>query len=165
MAEVITGFRANFDILASSLRTTARGSSVGAAEFRAAFELGDGTGNNQVNKYWEGSGTIAASGNADLDLVGGLTDQNGNLITFTAVKVIAIVNTSALIATKLICGNTATTLFATTFLWPISKGGVFIWADLASGEPVVTTTGDLLRITNADAVNAATYEAFIAGTV
>jgi hypothetical protein len=60
--------------------------------------------------------------------------------------------------------NTGTTLTTLPWIVPVSAGGLFVAEDFYSGEGVIASTGDLLRMTNADAVNAATYEIVLVGT-
>lgn len=121
-----------------------------------------GTGNLQINNLFADSRTLAASANDDLDLIGVLLNIKSEVISFTAIKGVYVLNTSAAAATKLIIGG-ATGTTAWTVPWQAQIANRFAWEDYYSGEPVVAGTGDVLRITNADAVNAAAYDIVIVG--
>ena len=60
------------------------------------IEFANGVGANKVEQVGIKTGPIAASGSADVDLAGTLTDPGGDTITFTKVKGLLIKNTSAI---------------------------------------------------------------------
>jgi hypothetical protein len=133
-----------------------------------------GTGAGKVNKVFRGQYTIAASGNQQLDLAGGVTDFDGVVMTFTKVREIIVELTNATAASEILVGGgtdgTGTNAFATFFgaashKIRVGNGGVPFHTGRpdASGWDVTAGTGDILRIENADGSNAATVNVFIAG--
>jgi hypothetical protein len=164
MAETVESFRSYMQVVGRILKTTAKGGRFpGEEELSATLALKNGTGNNQINKVWGDRRTIAAGANDDLDMSGGLTDGFEVAFNFTVVKGIYIQNISVLDASKIIVGNTGTTLFTAPFVATIGRNNKFMWEDTWSGEAVVATSGDLFRITNANGAGQAIYEIIIIG--
>lgn len=116
------------------------------------FTWTNGTGANQINKVYENSRSITASSNDDLDLAGGaLTDIEGAVITFTALKSIYIENTSATQTLTVGVGSNpfVGVLGGTTPTMIIPPLGIFhVENPSAAGWPVTAGTGDILRIAN-----------------
>lgn len=114
-----------------------------------------GTGNNQINWYYQKRYTISAGGNQDIDFASGITDKDGAAIVATAIKVLLIKNRSASYAGYLDSSVAAsiTSLFEASTTDKISfkpSGCVFMESPLA-GYAVTATTADVLRIHNSGA--------------
>src|SRR5262245_32188080 len=54
------------------------------------WNVGDGTGANQADRYFADTRPLAASGTEDLDLVGSLTNLRGT-VTFAKLKAILVI--------------------------------------------------------------------------
>jgi hypothetical protein len=133
-----------------------------------AYELalGSGTGVNQINEVWSDDRAIAAGLNDDLDLVGGITsDLTGVALTLTAIKFLWIVNNGLFTTSTLTIEATGGTWLANPWQMSLEQGGQMIWISPRAGDAVVTSTGDVLRVTNADGANAAAYFIALGGTV
>lgn len=132
--------------------------------------LEDGTGANQAKIIWTDKRQIAASGNDDLDLAGGIVDALGNTITMTRLKAIILKALATNVNDVLVGGAAAaqiTTLFgASGDLIRVKPGGVFMLiAPDATGYVITATTADILRITNGAGGTAVDYEITLIGTV
>ncbi len=68
----------------TGLQQTARWGDVALPNISWNFEYG--TGNQQIDKWYLDTRTLAATTYDDLDLAGGVTDFQGNAITFTKIK-------------------------------------------------------------------------------
>jgi len=125
-----------------------------------------GSGAKQISTFYRAARTLAGSANEDLDLAGGLTDDNGATITFTEVKALYIENTSAIdtLTVGAAASNALASLFgATTHTLKIPpKTKLLLWSEDATGYAVVAGTGDLLRITNGSG-GSTIYNILIAG--
>lgn len=109
----------------------------------------EGTGADQLNKFYWGNHDIANGVPLDLDLAGGLTDPLGDVITFTKIKYIRIWNKDA--TNTLLVGagsNPIVSLFgAGGDIIKIPPGGQLeLTAPGATAFAVVATTGDILRL-------------------
>lgn len=125
-----------------------------------------GAAAKQISTFYRAARTLAASTNEDLDLAGGLTDDDGATITLTELKVLYIENTSAV--DTLSVGGAASNALAALFgnvndiLKIPPKGRLLLWTEDATGYAVVATTGDLLRIANSGG-GSTTYNILLAG--
>lgn len=131
--------------------------------------LANGTAASQADRIYLGQHTIAASGTLDLDLAGSLTDVFGSVITFARVKAVLIVPASTSTASGFKVGAAAVNQFygffnAATDAEKVDATGVFFKSRTdATAWPVTAGTGDLLRVTNLDAANAAVLNVAIVG--
>jgi len=128
-----------------------------------------GTGANKANQQWHDLRTLTPSANEELDLSGVLVNAFGVAVTFAKIKAIVIRNTSTDALTVIEVGGAAANAAG---LWfkatnDIEKvegaNGWFAKAAPTTGWTVTAGTGDLLKILNTDAVNAATYDIWILG--
>lgn len=131
--------------------------------------LADGTGADLADQIYHNTGrSLAASANETFDLAGGITDKFGNTLTMATVKLLYIKNTSTNIATTIEVGN-ATNAWAgwtgaATSTITVGPGGMIVLFDpTANAMEVTASTGDILKITNNDGSNAATYDIMIIG--
>ena len=133
-------------------------------------QLLDGTGADQANQAFSDERTLAPSTNEDLDLSGVLTDAFGASIAFTSIKAMVVIADETN-GDNIEIGGATTNGFIS---WAgaaddkvvIPAGGMFvITAPDAAGFAVTAGTADLLRIANADAGGAATYQIVLIGTV
>jgi hypothetical protein len=149
------------------------GSSRNRNQRARAQEYTDGSGADKASKFFVGQYSIAALGNQQLDLAGGLTDYFGASITFTKIREILIELDATSTASELVIGGgtdgAGTNAFA-GFLGDASHkvrcgNGSFFHAGRpdATGFAVTAGTGDILRIENADGANAAAVNVFLVG--
>jgi len=124
----------------------------------------NGTGASKVEQVAQASGSISASGSADIDLAGALSDPGGDTITFTKVKGFLIKNTSASGDGISVGGTFASWLKAAGDEVEVMPGGALLLMNpTADGYAVTPTTGDTMTLTNLDSVNAQTYEVEVIG--
>lgn len=149
----------------------ANGVDLGAADyplnFQAAANLANGTGNGQANQIFTDERTIAASGSENLDLAGGLTDVFGASITFTKIKLIAVLADAANTNTVVV-GGAASNGFATPFgdatdTIGVQPGGFAVLFAPNAGFAVTADTGDLLKVANGGGSTGVTYKVLIVG--
>lgn len=132
------------------------------------FVIGNGTGANQADRMYIDSNTLAASGTANVDLAGSLTDAFGAALTFARIKAVFIGAASG--NTNNVNVTTPGANGAPLFLAAgdgigVRPGGVFAWvAPDAVAVPVTAGTGDLLTFTNSAAGSSVTYEVIIIGS-
>jgi len=132
---------------------------------RYAFtqDFTNGTGANQANKMYAASRTLAGGANETLDLSGSLTDQFGNTLLFTAIKGIKISVLISTTSSSISVGATGSNgwtglLEQTTASIKIKNGYSFsVFGSDAAGMAVTAGTNDLLKVTNNDGTNTATY--------
>jgi hypothetical protein len=155
----------------------------GAPKLEENFTLSDGTGDDQADKIYFTSGTLAASADIDIDLSGSLTDIYGQTVAFVTVKFFMVCNTSdeqdtptdAIIQVGGGDGQDGTNAFDTwiTSDTPgnagseavkITDGGFIIIGSRNDGYAVTAATADLLTIKNLDGSDAASYEVMVIGT-
>lgn len=132
-----------------------------------------GTGAGKADQMWHDQRTLAASGTEDLDLAGALTNSFGGTVTFAKIKAIIILNSSDEQGTptdaSLAVGGAAANQFInwvanSSDIVNIPAGGFLaLCCDDANGFVVTAGTGDLLKILNSDAVDAARFDIFIIG--
>lgn len=141
-----------------------------SSNFSFTSNLTNGVIANTADRLFVNQTTLAAGATLNLDLAGSLTDVFGGLITFVKVKYFYFQLTTDTTASSVTLGghgSAAAPLWfsATTDKVTVRNGGFFsIYAPDVTGYPVVTTTGDLLKIVNNDGSNVATYKIVIVGT-
>jgi hypothetical protein len=153
--------------------TNARDLVTGSAplSYRNRVTLTSGTGAGAADLIFSDTRTIAASGNDDLDLAGGLTDALGNVLTFVKIKGL-VVTAAAGNTNNVLVGGDATSTFLTwvvaepdaVILRPGASFALFAGVADATGYAVTATTGDLLRLTNSAGGTTVTYDIVIIGT-
>jgi hypothetical protein len=132
------------------------------------FTLDNGTGANQADKIYLDTNTLAASGTANVDLAGSLTDMFGAALTFVKIKAMFIAakidNTNDVQVTR--PGTNGVPLFmAAGDGIALQPGSMFAWISPGvNGVAVTAGTGDLLTFTNSGAGTGVTYDVVIVGT-
>lgn len=151
------------------------GNALNSATFSYTKSLASGTAASQVDVLYVAQGTIAASTNLDLDLAASLADMFGHTITFARVKTLYVELTTDTTSTGLWVGGASSNGFANwissagTFgtdqpRVKVRNGGAFfLSAPDATAYAVTAGTGDILRLTNADGSNVATYKLAVTG--
>jgi len=133
-----------------------------------SWVVANGTGANQADLIWHDQRTLALSTSEDLDLAGSLTDAFGATVTFARVKGIVVYAASGN-GDNIQVGGAASNQFInwvanSSDIINVRPGGTFaLIAPDAVAYAVTAGTGDLLRITNADSGDAATYDIYIIG--
>lgn len=145
---------------------------IGTANFTVnetfSQSFANGTGASQANQVWSDTRQIAASGNDDLDLAGGLTNALGTSLTFTSIKGI-FVKAAATNTNNLIIGAEGSAVFGTFFGDDsdtlILPPGTFLGLcnPNADGYVVTATTGDMLRFTNSAGSTVVDYDVIFIG--
>lgn len=134
----------------------------------------DGSGDDQANRVWRSTRSLAASANESIDLYdfgGTERDALGNLFTLAKVKALCIRNTSTTYTSTITIGNASN-----PFVGPFGAGthtitltpgdataGVLLLVN-GTGWTVTDTSAHLLKIANNDGTNAATYEIIVVGS-
>lgn len=136
--------------------------------FAYSKQFANGTGANQADRVIVKNGTIAGGGNTTFDLAGSLTDFFGNVITLVRVKVLYFELTTGTTASDVSLGGDAnpwaTWLGAVTDKVKVRNGGsLCLVAPDAAAYTVTAGTGDILKVTNNDGANVATYKLVIIG--
>lgn len=132
--------------------------------------LADGTLAGQADRMFQGSGTIAASGNVDIDLAGVLTDVFGATITFARIKGL-IVRANPANTNNLVVGGAAATQFAswvgaaanTVIVRPGATLALFAGAADLTAYVTAAGSSDLLRLANSGAGSTVAYELILIG--
>jgi hypothetical protein len=128
----------------------------------------NGTGADQINQVFSDTRTLALSTSESLDLAGGLTNGLGAAVTFTKVKAIIVI-AAAGNGDNIEVGGAASNALVNwvgdaTDVVNVPPGGMFmITAPDATGFAVTASTGDLLKIANADSAASATYTVILLG--
>lgn len=148
--------------------STDLGSKKDSISLEVLLDLLNGTGAEQANATFSDERQIAASGDEDLDLSGGLTDAFGNSIAFTGIKAMLIVADENN-GDDLVIGGASSAGFTSwvggaddTIILP-PGGFMLLGRKDAAGWLVTATTADLLTIANADSVDPATYKIVLVG--
>ena len=133
-----------------------------------SFPLTNGTGANQANQMFSDQRTLGSSGTEDLDMAGTLTNAFGATVTFTKIKAILVVassaNGDAIQVGPASANGLADLMGAAGDYVNVMPGGCFmVVAPDASGYAVTASTGDLLTVTNADGAASATYDIIVIG--
>lgn len=130
-------------------------------------DLQDGTGADFADVVFHSSGrTLSASANETFDLAGGISDKFGNALTMACVKALFIKNSSAVATLEV--GNATNawegwTTTATSTITVGPGGMIALFDPSANAMEVTASTGDILKITNNDGSNSATYDIIIVG--
>jgi hypothetical protein len=156
--------------------TYSNGQSVGAATSQSQLNLNlattSGTSANNADLLYVTSGSITASGSLNIDLAGSVLDFYGNTLTFARVKQFVILLQAATgQATSVLVGNGSNAFVnwcgANTHTVRIragtAGGGFALGTNDSTGYAVTANTGDILKILNEDATNAAAYQISISG--
>lgn len=132
-----------------------------------------GTGADQANKIFVNQYSIAASGNQQLDLAGGVVDYANQTITFTKIKEIYIALTADTTASSILVGGGTDGAGTNALVGYVANASDMIRVGNgrafttgrsdATGFPVTAGTGDILRILNEDGSNVATVNVVIIG--
>lgn len=130
--------------------------------------LASGTAANQADKVFHDQRTLAASATENLDLAGVLTDALGATLTFLRVKGIVVyaaaANTNNVEVGGVVNGLAGWVGDAATDKVIVRPGGLLaVFAPDATAYAVVAGTGDLLRVANAGAGTAVTYDVIVLG--
>ncbi len=144
------------------------GNTTNTSNFSYSAPLTNGSAINQANLLYATSGTLSASASISIDLAGSVSDFFGNVITFTLVKSIFFTLTTDTTATSVLIGNGSTPFInwvgSGAHTVRVRNGGCFfLSAPDATGYAVTAATGDILKITNEDSSNVATYKLAIVG--
>lgn len=138
--------------------------------FTSSTTFSNGTGDDQANRAFVDTRTLAASSSEELDLAGGLTDAFGNTLTFTKVKALIITaadaNTNQVhVGGAASNGITSFCVAANDIMRVMPGGTLAMIAPQNAGYFVVAGTGDLLKIANSAGGTSVTYTIIIIGTV
>lgn len=138
-----------------------------ASSFGASYQSGTGAG--QVDRVYTKTNTLAASGTANIDLAGSVTDPFGNTLTFARIKSIYVkaadANTNNVQVTRP-ASNGVPWLMAAGDGIALRPGAAISWASGiadATGVAVTAGTGDLITFTNSAGTTGVTYTVVITG--
>lgn len=134
-------------IIANHSKTFDLSAPTGTVQLATELALANGTADNQADRVWGDTRSIAAA--EDLDLAGVLVDQFGDTITFAEIVAI-LVFADALNTGNIIVGGAPANAWvgpfgAATHTLAIKPGGLKMFYDPA-GWPVTGGTVDLLRV-------------------
>lgn len=134
----------------------------------AEISLTSGTGTDAVDMEYLAQLTLAASANANYDLVGSLIDAFGGTATFAKVKGIYVfasaANTNSVIFKPAATNGFLGPFGAAAHQITIPPGGSMHLTAPRAGWTVTTGTGDLINIANSGAGSAVTFDLHIIGT-
>jgi hypothetical protein len=138
-------------------------------DFQQRIKLTTGTSAGQADKLFYDARTLAASATEDLDLVGTLTDQFGDLFSPVRIKALAVL-AAAGNSNNVIVGAAAATqwaaLLGTTGTITLRPGAFFCAvageAD-ATGYVCAAGSTDLLKVANSGAGSSVTYSIVVVG--
>ena len=132
--------------------------------------LADGTADDQADKVWHDSRTLAAAASDDLDLTALTHTIFGSTVTisFAKIKAVLIINTSTTTGDDLTVGGAAAQEWTA---WVAAAGdkvrvpadSCLLISNKKTGWTVTNGASDTLRITNAGA-NPVTYKIAVLGT-
>lgn len=114
--------------------------------------------------------TIAASGTLDLDLAGGITDTDGNTITFTRIRAI-IVHARSTNVNAVVFGNAAANqalgpMGAAAHTIAVARGGTMMLCNpSAAAWPITAATADHIQFANGGAGTGVLFDLCIIGDV
>ena len=165
MAKIVTG-----KVGATLSAAFSEAKDVGTVQSTPSLSVNDvftnGSGANKVEAVVYDTGSIAASGSADIDLAGALKDPAGDLVVLTKVKGFLVKNTSTVGDGIIVGGTFASWLGAASDAVKIMPGGSIVVSNpTESGYTVTAGSADVMTLTNLDAVNAQTYEVEVLGEV
>ena len=121
-----------------------------ATDYSSLLVFGNGTGANQANMIWHDQRSVG-TGSEDLDLAGSLVSAFGTTITFTVVKGVLIVastaNSGNVVVSRPASNGLVLFTAASDGLAALKPGGIFLFTDpSAAGLTVTASTGDLLNV-------------------
>lgn len=129
--------------------------------------LTDGRGSDEGNMaYWD-SGSIAAGGNQDFDLVGSLTTAFGDTVNFDRVKGVIVKNTGTAGSNgdiRVVGQTFSSWISAASDYVTVKPGGVMMFFAPGATAYDVSAGSDTLRLTNASGSLTATYQIAVIGT-
>ncbi len=165
----INNFKASLGF--SYINSTTYGTNAEAnGVFSYSESLTNGTGAAKAQKLYASQITIAGGATTSIDLSGSLTDQFGNALVFTKVKIIYIQLDDSVTpqASSISVGGNAAAVAAcfgnANDKVVILAGGIFLLGNnSANGYAVTATTADILDITNLDGSVIATVNVGIVG--
>lgn len=133
-----------------------------------SYTLASGVAADQADKVWSDQVTLAASGTADIDVAGVLTDALGAAATFAKIKAILVIadaaNTNNVNVTRPAANGLPLFIAAGDGI-PVLPGGCFLWiAPGLAGVAVTAGTADLITFTNSAGGTGVTYKIVIVGT-
>ena len=165
MAKIVTG-----KVRATLSAAFSEAKDVGTVQSTPSLSVNDvftnGSGANKVEAVVYDTGSIAASGSADIDLAGALKDPAGDLVVLTKVKGFLVKNTSTVGDGITVGGTFASWLGAAGDAVKIMPGGSIVISNpTAAGYTVTAGSADVMTLTNLDGVNAQTYEVEVLGEV
>ncbi len=137
---------------------------------RPVVSLATGTGDDQADLVYHDRKTgLASAASQNYDLSASLTDVFGDAVVMVNVKMIVIINRSAVQGTPTeavlgVDGNLIVSICGASTDIPVGPGGLFVWASPLDGEAVTNDTADTITITNDDGADAAEFDIFIIGT-
>lgn len=166
-----TSLKANVKINANGTLTNAP-LDVGSSTFNFnetfSHSFANGTASGEANAVWTDKRTIAFGANDDLDLAAVLSDIYGGVLTFTAIKFLAIKanddNANALQFGGDTSANVPGIFGAAADFITIPAGVTFTLLHPTTGYAVTATTADKLRLTNPGGAGSIGYEILIIGT-
>lgn len=171
----LSGLTANFQALLNWLATRSNGDVFAESEFRDAYNVINaftfGSGDNEINEIFVDQRTVSlATPTDDLDLAGFLTNVFGDLIAFTTVKAIAIVNLAATSGENLKVGGKSgngwiAPFGASSSYYDTIYAGSGLWIRTAplSGFTVTSGSSDVLRVSHNGSLGDITYTVIILG--
>lgn len=127
----------------------------------------NGVSANQADLIYETTGTIAASGTANIDLAGVVTNDFGAILTFVTVKAICLQAAAANTNDVVIGAGTNPFIGpwgGTTPTSAVRPGGVILLCSPKVGWTVTPATGDILKLANSGAGTSVSYTLAIVGT-
>ncbi len=154
--------------------TWANSSNTSSFSYSRSFT--NGTTANKCDLIYILQTTLAPSTTLNIDLASGITDIFGNTLLFARVKLIYLKHKTDTTSSGVTIGGHATTALAN---WissadtlandqpkiTVRNGGTFyLCAPDATAYAVTAASADVLKLTNADGTNTATYEMVIAGS-
>lgn len=134
----------------------------------AAVDLASGTGDNQADRVFSDTRTLAASATEDLDLAGTLTNPLGAAVVFAKIKAI-LIKAAAGNTNNVVVGGAAATQFvgpfgAVTHTISVPPGGQFMISAPKAGWAVGAGTADLLKLANSGAGTGVSFDIVVIGT-
>lgn len=166
-------------------RLTIRSSLRIAGEFLSGLDIGEaaypiqlaveyafanGTGANQANAVFTDARSINASSDEELDLAGVLAEAFGATLTFTKVKLFAIV-ADAGNTNDVVVGGAGSNAWSAPFGDPTDTvkvrpgGALLLVAPNAAGYAVTAGSADKLKVANSGSGTAVGYKILIVGVV
>jgi hypothetical protein len=132
--------------------------------------LTNGTGTADVaSKIYHDIRTLAHSSNEEFDLAGVLEDAFGDVLTFTIVRGLFIINKELSSAAPVLEVGGATNAFSSIFGSATDKvkvagaGMIAFWNPTVAGYAVTASTADIIKVANTHGADSCTYQIVIIG--